>query len=96
MRTMCIYVYTVHVVRHNPRYIHAYYCVDLPAPVTLEGRELGDLASLLSLKLTYSAPFTNVLNVQVDFIVKQSNITPSLRLDNESLVCIIIYTATWP
>ena len=57
-----------------------------PGPVTLADSDLGGLANLLSVKLSCTTQFTNVLTMRVELICKQINVTPSLTLDEESLV----------
>ena len=55
-----------------------------PAPAALDLS--AGLANLLSVKLTCTTQFTNVLTVKVELNCKQTTIDPSLTLDGESLV----------
>ena len=54
-------------------------------PVVLEGS--SSLVKLLSLRLAFSAPFTNVLSVKMEANLKQLGITASIQLSKvESMV----------
>lgn len=61
----------------------------MPEVVVLEGADVGSLAKLLSLRLTFTASFTNVLSVRVEASLKQLNITLSMKLDQVGLWCFL-------
>ena len=55
----------------------------------LEGEGVGSLASLLTLRLTFTAQFTNILSVKVEANLKKLHITASVELNNrETLVAL--------
>ncbi|CAI8035616.1 hypothetical protein GBAR_LOCUS19958 [Geodia barretti] len=55
-------------------------------PVVLEGSSSG-LAKLLSLRLIFTAPFTNVLSLRVEANLKRLGITASIKVESMVKVC---------
>ena len=64
------------------------HCSALPDTVTLADSQLRSLSDMLSARLRFRTDFTNVLTILVDVSPKQDNLTVSLNLDADSLVCI--------